>query len=83
MRRLHYHRVDVFTNRPFGGNPLAVFTNGRDLATETMQAIAREMNLSESARARIRCSAFAKITIQQRMLNATRTTSTNFTGSDA
>lgn len=49
MRRLHYHRVDVFTNRPFGGNPLAVFTNGRDLPTETMQAIAREMNLSESA----------------------------------
>jgi trans-2,3-dihydro-3-hydroxyanthranilate isomerase len=49
LRRLHYHRVDVFTNRPFGGNPLAVFTNGRGLATETMQAIAREMNLSESA----------------------------------
>jgi trans-2,3-dihydro-3-hydroxyanthranilate isomerase len=48
MRRLHYHRVDVFTNRAFGGNPLAVFTNGRDLSTETMQAIAREMNLSES-----------------------------------
>ena len=48
MRRLRYHRVDVFTNRPFGGNPLAVFTNGRDLTTETMQAIAREMNLSES-----------------------------------
>jgi trans-2,3-dihydro-3-hydroxyanthranilate isomerase len=49
MRRLHYQRVDVFTNRPFGGNPLAVFTNGRGLATETMQAIAREMNLSESS----------------------------------
>ena len=48
MRRLHYHRVDVFTNRAFGGNPLAVFTNGRGLDTETMQAIAKEFNLSET-----------------------------------
>lgn len=48
MRRLHYHLVDVFTDRAFGGNPLAVFTNGRGLATETMQAIAKEFNLSET-----------------------------------
>jgi trans-2,3-dihydro-3-hydroxyanthranilate isomerase len=48
MRRLHYHRLDVFTDRAFGGNPLAVFTNGRGLATETMQAIAKEFNLSET-----------------------------------
>ncbi|MCA1619513.1 MAG: PhzF family phenazine biosynthesis protein [Acidobacteria bacterium] len=48
MRRLHYHRVDVFTDRAFGGNPLAVFANGRGLATETMQAIAKEFNLSET-----------------------------------
>lgn len=48
MRRLHYHRVDVFTDRAFGGNPLAVFTNGRGLAAETMQAIAKEFNLSET-----------------------------------
>ncbi len=48
MRRLHYHRVDVFTDRAFGGNPLAVFTNGRGLLTETMQAIAKEFNLSET-----------------------------------
>jgi len=48
MRRLHYHRVDVFTGRAFGGNPLAVFTNGRGLSTETMQAIAKEFNLSET-----------------------------------
>jgi trans-2,3-dihydro-3-hydroxyanthranilate isomerase len=48
MRRLHYHRVDVFTDRAFGGNPLAVFTNGRGVATETMQAIAKEFNLSET-----------------------------------
>lgn len=48
MRRLHYHRVDVFTDRAFGGNPLAVFTNGRGVDTETMQAIAKEFNLSET-----------------------------------
>ena len=48
MRRLHYHRVDVFTDRAFGGNPLAVFTNGRGLSTETMQSIAKEFNLSET-----------------------------------
>ncbi|HEX6182479.1 MAG TPA: PhzF family phenazine biosynthesis protein [Pyrinomonadaceae bacterium] len=48
MRRLHYHRVDVFTDRAFGGNPLAVCTNGRGLTTETMQAIAKEFNLSET-----------------------------------
>src|SRR2546423_6350386 len=48
MRRLHYHRVDVFTDRAFGGNPLAVFTNGRGVEPETMQAIAKEFNLSET-----------------------------------
>ncbi|HEX8286290.1 MAG TPA: PhzF family phenazine biosynthesis protein [Pyrinomonadaceae bacterium] len=48
MRRLHYHRVDVFTDRAFGGNPLAVFANGRGLDAETMQAIAKEFNLSET-----------------------------------
>lgn len=48
MRKLHYHRVDVFTNRAFGGNPLAVFTDGRGLSTELMQSIAKEFNLSET-----------------------------------
>jgi trans-2,3-dihydro-3-hydroxyanthranilate isomerase len=48
MRRLHYHLVDVFTDRAFGGNPLAVITNGRGVETETMQAIAKEFNLSET-----------------------------------
>ena len=48
MRRLHYHRVDVFTDRAFGGNPLAVITNGRGLLEETMQAVAKEFNLSET-----------------------------------
>ena len=48
MRKLKYHRVDVFTDRAFGGNPLAVFTNGRGISAETMQAIAKEFNLSET-----------------------------------
>ncbi len=41
-------QVDVFTDRVFGGNPLAVFLDGRGLADGEMQAIAREMNLSET-----------------------------------
>lgn len=47
-RKLRYHLLDVFTNQRFGGNPLAVFTNGRGLNTETMQQIARELQLSET-----------------------------------
>ncbi len=48
MRKLRYHIVDVFTNRAFGGNPLAVFTNGRGIPAELMQLIAKELNLSET-----------------------------------
>ncbi|HKP93862.1 MAG TPA: PhzF family phenazine biosynthesis protein [Chthoniobacterales bacterium] len=43
-----YHLVDVFTDRAFGGNPLAVFLDGRGLSDELMQAIAKEFNLSET-----------------------------------
>jgi trans-2,3-dihydro-3-hydroxyanthranilate isomerase len=48
MRNFRYVLADVFTERPLTGNPLAVFTDGRGLSTETQQAIAREMNLSET-----------------------------------
>jgi trans-2,3-dihydro-3-hydroxyanthranilate isomerase len=48
MRRLHYHLVDVFTDRAFGGNPLAVVANGRGVDDVTMQAVAKEFNLSET-----------------------------------
>ena len=48
MRKLRYHIVDVFTDRAFGGNPLAVFTNGRGISAELMQSIAKELNLSET-----------------------------------
>ena len=44
-----YQVVDVFTQRPLEGNPLAVFTNGTDLDREKMQSIARELNLSMTA----------------------------------
>lgn len=45
---LHYHLLDVFTNQPFGGNQLAVFTAPPlDLPKDTMQQIAKEMNLAE------------------------------------
>lgn len=48
MRELKYVLVDVFTDVPFGGNQLAVFTDPGVLSTELMQTIARELNLSES-----------------------------------
>lgn len=40
--------LDVFTGRPFAGNPLAVVLDSQDLDVQTMQAIAREFNLSET-----------------------------------
>ncbi|MER7275644.1 PhzF family phenazine biosynthesis protein [Dactylosporangium sp. NPDC000244] len=48
MSMVRYAIVDVFTDRPFTGNPLAIVFDARDLATEQMQAIAREFNLSET-----------------------------------
>jgi len=41
-------QVDVFTDRPLAGNPLAVFPHARGLTVGAMQAIATEMNLSET-----------------------------------
>ncbi len=49
MRSLPYELCDVFTDRPLAGNALAVFTDADDLDELTLQALAREMNLSESA----------------------------------
>src|SRR5215472_9557002 len=40
--------VDVFTDRRFGGNPLAVFPDGTGLSSTQMQLIAAEFNLSET-----------------------------------
>ena len=42
-------QVDVFADRAFEGNPLAVFPQARALTATQMQSIAREMNLSETS----------------------------------
>lgn len=42
-------QVDAFTDRPLGGNPCAIVFDCPDLSDETMLAIAREMNLSETS----------------------------------
>jgi trans-2,3-dihydro-3-hydroxyanthranilate isomerase len=47
MKR-RYITVDVFTDRAFGGNPLAVVLDAEGLSTAQMQAIAREFNYSET-----------------------------------
>jgi trans-2,3-dihydro-3-hydroxyanthranilate isomerase len=43
-----FHICDVFTERRFGGNPLAVLPDARGLTGEQMQQIAREFNFSET-----------------------------------
>ena len=48
MRRLAMAQWDVFSSRPLEGNSLAVFFDGRSLTDDEMQAIAKEMNLSET-----------------------------------
>jgi len=48
LRRFSFVQFDVFSSRPFEGNALAVFSDGRGLSDQQMQALAREMNLSET-----------------------------------
>jgi trans-2,3-dihydro-3-hydroxyanthranilate isomerase len=48
MRTYRFFQVDVFATEPFMGNPLAVFPEAEGLTGEEMQAIALEMNLSET-----------------------------------
>jgi trans-2,3-dihydro-3-hydroxyanthranilate isomerase len=45
---LRYVVADVFTDTPLEGNQLAVFTDGRDVDDDTMQALARETKFSET-----------------------------------
>lgn len=47
-RRLPFVQVDVFTSIPLEGNQLAVFPDARGLSDSEMQALAKEMNLSET-----------------------------------
>ncbi len=48
MKKARYVRVDVFSERPFCGNPLAVFPEADGLTKRQMQQLAKEMNLSET-----------------------------------
>lgn len=48
MAVYRFYQLDVFTSTPLSGNPLAVFPDGAGLSDASMQAIAREMNLSET-----------------------------------
>ncbi len=48
-KEIRYSIVDVFTNTPFAGNPLAVVHNGSNLSTDEMQKIATEFGFSESS----------------------------------
>lgn len=48
MPRYPFLQLDVFTREPLAGNPLAVFPDATGLDAKTMQALAREMNLSET-----------------------------------
>ncbi len=48
MKAHEYTLLDVFTDRVFAGNPLAVFPKASGLDTATMQSIANELNLSET-----------------------------------
>ena len=43
-----FYVVDVFTERPYSGNPLAVVLDADDLSVDTMQKLASEMNFSET-----------------------------------
>ena len=47
-RTYEFVQLDVFTRTPLTGNPLAIFADARGLTDQQMQALAREMNLSET-----------------------------------
>src|SRR3954471_16806585 len=48
MPKYNFVQLDVFTDRAFAGNPLAVFPEAEGISDDQMQQIAREMNLSET-----------------------------------
>jgi trans-2,3-dihydro-3-hydroxyanthranilate isomerase len=48
-KTLDYHILDVFTDRPFAGNPLAVVLGAERLSAQQLQQLAREFHLSETA----------------------------------
>src|SRR6202044_771246 len=48
MMEVRFVTVDVFTNRQFGGNPLAVVADATGLSTQQMQSVAAEFNVAET-----------------------------------
>lgn len=48
MKTAEYYLLDVFTDQPFTGNPLAVFLDAEEFETSTMQALANELKLAET-----------------------------------
>src|SRR5205085_769437 len=48
MASFNFVTADVFTSRRFGGNPLAVFPDARELDPALMLPITREFNFSET-----------------------------------
>ncbi|MEW5800316.1 MAG: PhzF family phenazine biosynthesis isomerase, partial [Bacteroidota bacterium] len=46
--KVKYYTCDVFTNRPFGGNQLAVFPDATNIPDNLLQSIAKEFNFSET-----------------------------------
>jgi trans-2,3-dihydro-3-hydroxyanthranilate isomerase len=61
MQKLDYFIMDVFTDTALAGNPLAVVMNTAGLATDRMQAIAREFNLSETTFVERRAAAVEQV----------------------
>ena len=49
MAEFEFRQIDVFTDRPLAGNPLAVVLDADEMDGETMQSVAAEANLSETA----------------------------------
>src|ERR1035437_176620 len=49
MAQYPFYWVDAFTSKELGGNPCAVVLDAGTLSSKSMQSIAREMNLSETA----------------------------------
>src|SRR5882672_845175 len=63
MNDYPFRIVNVFAETPLGGNPLAVFENARGLDDATMQALARQFNLSETTFVLPSTSATARVRI--------------------
>ena len=61
MPRYRFHQLDVFTRIPLTGNALAVFPDAAGLDAATMQALAREMNLSETTFVTLSTSATRRV----------------------